>query len=79
MESHALPALEAYGCPAEVAPSEWYNGLHDLVPETVLGAEFLAKFGTHSDTATEVLPDFRFAARLWCCGHPPVNLSFCLH
>lgn len=64
LESHALPALEAYGCTAQVSPSEWYSGLEELVPETVLGADFLARFGKHSDTETEVLPDFM------CAPHP---------
>lgn len=58
LESLSLPALPMYDCAAEVTPSEWYSGLEDLVPEAVLGSDFLAQFGKHYDKVTEVQPDF---------------------
>jgi hypothetical protein len=39
---------------ANVAPSEWAQTYEAALPESMRGAEFLARYGVHWDTATQV-------------------------
>ena len=48
---------------ANVAPDEWRDRYRDAVPERISGAEFLARYGGSTDTATTIDPARIYAAR----------------
>jgi len=52
-----------------ITPQEYRSRYRALLPDTLLGAEFLAHYGDHDDPATTVEPDVVYAVR-GCTEHP---------
>jgi L-arabinokinase len=48
---------------ANVAPSEWEGRWRERVPETISGADFMARYGGTADTVTRVDPARAYAVR----------------
>ncbi|KAF5828128.1 ribosomal protein S5 domain 2-type protein [Dunaliella salina] len=63
--SRDCPAPMFGGFLANLTPSAWVNWVEEALPENMLGAEFLEKYGTHYDVATtSVDPQARYAVRV---------------
>ena len=53
----------------QLAPSEFARALAPLLPDTLSGSDFLAKYGSHGDSVTTVAPGASYAVRT-CASHP---------
>jgi len=69
--SASSPARAAGGLNhlTEVAPSEFDRALASILPQSMSGADFIAKHGSHGDTVTSIVPDRAYAVRT-CAAHP---------
>jgi L-arabinokinase len=52
-----------HGYLCNIAPSEWEERYREQVPETIGGAEFLARYGGTTDLVTTIEPEGRYAVR----------------
>jgi len=52
-----------HGYLANIGPAAWAAGLRDQVPESMLGAHFLAQYGGSTDTVTRIDPARSYAIR----------------
>jgi L-arabinokinase len=52
---------QGYLC--NIPPSEWESHYRDHLPETIGGAEFLARYGGTTDRVTTILPERRYPVR----------------
>src|SRR5205814_921389 len=53
-----------HGYLCNIPPSEWERDYRDHLPETIQGAEFLARYGGSTDPVTTIAPDLRYPVRL---------------